>query len=67
MEINIEEGQSAYLEFRKAFNKLNFDYVWHMEMQRIENEHYWIMGSMIQNLKQILEDDDVPNPLDEAK
>ena len=51
MEIKLTQEEDPYLEFRKAYNKLNFDYVWHCEMQRIENDYYLVMGALISLLK----------------
>jgi hypothetical protein len=47
MGIPLSEGESAELEFRKALYRLKFDRVWNSEIQRIENEHYTIMGAIL--------------------
>lgn len=47
MNITVEEGETAEMEFRKAFYKLKFDRAWNSEIQRIENEHYTIMGAIL--------------------
>jgi hypothetical protein len=43
----LSESELPEMEFKKAFNKQNFDYVWHQEMQKIENEHYFFLGSLL--------------------
>ena len=43
----MQDGEIAELEFRKAYYKLKFDRVWNNEIQRIENEHYTIMGAIL--------------------
>eukprot|EP00347_Sterkiella_histriomuscorum_P012308 403369086 len=51
MEIDINPGEFAELEYKKAYYKLKFDRIWNNEIQRIENQHYTIMGAIIQFTK----------------
>lgn len=53
MNIELNEGESAQLEFRKAFYKFKFDRAWNSEIQKIENDHYTIMGALIEFTKEI--------------
>ncbi|CDW74379.1 UNKNOWN [Stylonychia lemnae] len=53
MNIELNEGESAQLEFRKAYYKFKFDRSWNSEIQKIENEHYTIMGALIEFTKEI--------------
>lgn len=47
----VEAGDNLELEYRKAFQKHNFDYLWHCDMQKIEFEHHAIMGAIIEYAK----------------
>lgn len=49
MEIDLNQmsGEVAEWEFRKAYYKLKFDRLWNNEIQRLENEHYTIMGAIL--------------------
>lgn len=51
MQIQLNEGESAEYEFKKAFYKLNFDYMWHLDLQKIEQEHYMVMGGIFQHTR----------------
>lgn len=51
MDIELLEGEEAELEFRKAYYKLKFDRAWNSEIQKIENEHYTIMGAILEFTK----------------
>lgn len=65
MGIHIGEEELAELEFRKAYYKLKFDRAWNSEMQKIENEHYTIMGAILAFTKATSPADSIPkNPLD---
>lgn len=48
LEITLAEGESAELEFRKALYRHKFDRQWYGEISRIENEHYGIMGAILE-------------------
>jgi len=43
----ISAGEVNELEYKKAFYKHNFDYIWHSEIQKLENDHYQIMGGIL--------------------
>lgn len=63
--ISEEAHESAELEFRKAYYKLKFDRAWNSEIQRIENEHYTIMGAILAFTKANSLESSIPkNPLD---
>jgi hypothetical protein len=47
MEIDMRDEDDGELEFRKAYYKHKFDRVWNNEYQRLENEHYTIMGAIL--------------------
>lgn len=47
LEIDLEENENAEQEFRKAMYRHMFDRVWNNEYQRLENEHYTIMGAIL--------------------
>lgn len=51
MDIPIGIDEYAELEFRKATYKHKFDRQWYMEKTRIENEHYTIMGVILEFTK----------------
>lgn len=51
LEIDLEENDLAELEFRKAMYRHMFDRVWNSEHSRLENEHYTIMGAILQFTK----------------
>lgn len=53
--LEVREGENLEFEFRKAYYKHNFDYLWHCEMQKIEFEHHAIMGAIIEYSKKKLE------------
>jgi hypothetical protein len=63
MEIGLNEGESAEMEFRKAFYKHKFDRAWLNEIQKIENEHYTVMGAIIEFTRANTTDSLKVNPL----
>ena len=46
LHIELFAYENAFLEFKKAFHKHNFDYLWHCEMQKTEIEYYAVMGAL---------------------
>ncbi len=48
MDVGSSSGENLEFEYRKAYFKHNFDYLWHNEMQKIEVEHHAIMGAIIE-------------------
>ena len=48
MDVPLLEGELAELEFRKALYRHKFDRQWYSEFQKIENEHYGIMGAILE-------------------
>ena len=51
MQIQIDESESAELEFRKAIYKHKFDRNWYIDLQQIEIYHYSIMGAIYEFTK----------------
>lgn len=51
MDIELLDSDLAELEFRKAYYKLKFDRAWNSEIQKIENEHYTVMGAILEFTK----------------
>lgn len=51
MNIPLNKGENAELEFRKAYYKHKFDRAWLNELYKIENEHYTVMGAILEFTK----------------
>jgi hypothetical protein len=59
MGVPLLSGEKAELEFRKTLYKHKFDRQWFNEYQKIENEHYAVMGAIVEFTK--------PNTADQLK
>lgn len=60
----MDESDKAELEFRKALYKIKFDRAWLNEIYKIENEHYTIMGAILEFTRANTEESLRLNPLD---
>lgn len=63
MNIPLGENEKAELEFRKALYKHKFDRAWLNEVYKIENEHYTVMGAILEFTRITTEDSLKNNPL----
>lgn len=64
MGVPLYEEESAELEFRKALYKHKFDRTWFKDFTKIENEHYAMMGAILEFTKGDTEDAFKINPLE---
>jgi hypothetical protein len=55
MNISLKDGESAEIEFRKAYYKHRFDYNWNREVGKIEAEYLRMMGRIYCNVKNGIE------------